>query len=110
MIKRMTGLTLIVVISLALLACHRDNANGKQLTYGEPDTSVPLENSKDPGEVLENKDSNVSTIAITPTAQIETITDGFMSALYYGDYGFDEFLQQGGAITDEAIVEYLMRS
>lgn len=39
---------------------------------------------------------------------IEKLEDGLYSMEYVGDYGFDEFLAQGGASSDSAVVEYLV--
>lgn len=39
---------------------------------------------------------------------IEKIQDGFYSMEYDGDYGFDEFIEQGGAATDDKLAEYII--
>lgn len=39
---------------------------------------------------------------------IEKLEDGLYSMEYKGDYGFDEFLVQGGAVSDSAVADYLV--
>lgn len=45
---------------------------------------------------------------IMPTEKIEELEDGLSVVRYEGTYGFDEFLQQGGADSDAGVAEYLM--
>ena len=44
---------------------------------------------------------------IIAAQSIEKLEDGLYSMEYTGDYGFDEFLQQGGATSDGAVSEFL---
>lgn len=39
---------------------------------------------------------------------IEKLEDGLYAMEYIGNYGFDEFLAQGGAVSDGAVAEYLV--
>ena len=39
---------------------------------------------------------------------IEKLEDGLYSMEYRGDYGFDEFLAEGGADSDAALADYLV--
>ena len=39
---------------------------------------------------------------------VEKLEDGLYSMEYIGDYGFDEFLAQGGASSDGAVADYLV--
>ena len=45
---------------------------------------------------------------ILAAGSIEKLEDGLYSMEYSGDYGFDEFLKQGGATSDSALAEYLI--
>lgn len=45
---------------------------------------------------------------ITAANSIEKLEDGLYSMEYKGDYGFDEFLAQGGAASDSAVANYLV--
>ena len=42
--------------------------------------------------------------------QIIELEDGLSAVRYEGNYGFDEFLAQGGAASDQAVAEYLTSS
>ena len=39
---------------------------------------------------------------------IDNLEDGLYSMEYEGDYGFDEFLAEGGAASDSAVADYLV--
>ena len=45
---------------------------------------------------------------ITAANTIEKLEDGLYSMEYKGDYGFDEFLAQGGAASDGEVADYLV--
>lgn len=45
---------------------------------------------------------------ITAANSIEKLEDGLYSMEYNGDYGFDDFLAQGGAASDSALADYLV--
>lgn len=51
----------------------------------------------------ENREQNL----ITPTTDITELEEGLSVVRYEGNYGFDDFLEQGGAASDEGVVEYL---
>lgn len=44
---------------------------------------------------------------ISPTSEIMELENGFSAVRYDGDYGFDDFLSQGGASSDGEVIEYL---
>lgn len=52
-----------------------------------------------------NKMENCTLIPLT--SEIMELEDGFFAVRYEGDYGFDEFLTQGGASSDSEVVAYL---
>lgn len=64
----------------------------------EPQSIPPRENP--PEEV----------VTVTPSADILPLEEGFSAVRYEGDYGFDDFLAQGGAFSDAGVVEYLAGS
>ena len=45
---------------------------------------------------------------ITAANSIEKLEDGLYSMEYDGDYGFDDFLDRGGAASDSALADYLV--
>lgn len=60
------------------------------------------ENSKTSQENADKNDNY-----LTLTSEITKLTDGLSAVKYEGDYGFDEFLTQGGASSDTEVVSYL---
>ena len=41
------------------------------------------------------------------TEEITNLEDGLSAVRYMGDYGFDEFLEQGGAVSDSEVIHFL---
>lgn len=53
-------------------------------------------------------DETIETIIeVTPTTEITQLKDGFSTVSFDGDYGFDAYLEQGGASTDAEVIKYL---
>lgn len=50
---------------------------------------------------------NMAQNFITPDAGITELEDGLSVVRYEGSYGFDEFLEQGGASSDEGVAVYV---
>ena len=48
--------------------------------------------------------------AIVLSEKITELTDGLSAVRHTGDYGFDEFLEQGGASSDAEVVSFLLES
>lgn len=63
-----------------------------------PDNTIQTEAAKEDGIVNEK---------IVPVTEITELEDGLSVVRYEGDYGFGGFLEQGGAESDEGVVEYL---
>lgn len=53
----------------------------------------------------ENKELNST--RITPDEKITKLESGLSTVRYEGDYSFDDFLEQGGAASDEDVVNYV---
>lgn len=71
------------------------------------------------GERMESNNSNVQTSnaqkneplqSIELTDEITKLADGFSAVRYSGDFGFDLFLDQGGASSDSEVVSFLMEN
>lgn len=71
------------------------------------------------GERMESNNSNAQTSnaqkneplqSIELTDEIMKLADGFSAVRYSGDYGFDLFLDQGGASSDSEVVSFLMEN
>lgn len=56
------------------------------------------------------EETAMNSIRVTPTEEIEELENGLSVVRYEGNYGFDEFLDQGGADSDERVAEFLMES
>ena len=52
----------------------------------------------------------MNSIRVTPTEEIQELEKGLSVVRYEGNYGFDEFLDRGGADSDERVAEFLMES
>ncbi|BFL47962.1 carcinine hydrolase/isopenicillin-N N-acyltransferase family protein [Lactonifactor longoviformis] len=50
---------------------------------------------------------NMTKNIIIPDTSITELEDGLSVVRFEGNYGFDEFLEQGGASSDEGVVEYV---
>ncbi len=48
-----------------------------------------------------------NTIPITPDSEIRELENGLSMVRYEGDYGFDAFLEQGGAASDADVAEFI---
>lgn len=51
---------------------------------------------------------DVPITALTANGEIKTIEKDFSISSYSGDYGFDDFIKEGGAKSDEELTNYLM--
>lgn len=52
----------------------------------------------------------MNSIRVTPTEEIQELEKGLSVVRYEGNYGFDEFLDRGGADSDERVAEFLVES
>lgn len=52
----------------------------------------------------------MNTVRVTPTEDMEELEEGLSMIRYEGNYGFDEFLDRGGAVTDGEVAAFLMES
>ena len=52
-----------------------------------------------------HEEENVATITLS--TEIDELEEGLSAVRYQGDYGFDSFLEQGGAASDQEVVQYL---
>lgn len=86
-------LSFLLAAVLMISGCGRSQGDS-QTQSGEriPDTKV-----------MESEEVN----RIQTTSEIVELEDGFSTVRYDGDYGFAEFLAQGGAASDREVVQYL---
>ena len=70
-------------------------------------------NNREKKDVINNVEQSpgqISAETVTLGEQIIELEDGLSAVRYEGNYGFDEFLAQGGAASDQAVAEYLTSS
>lgn len=77
----------------------------KSATPKEIQNSVNLENSNSGLAVTKHDEESVT--AITLETEITELEDGLSAVRYDGDYWFEDFLGQGGASNDAAVITFL---
>ena len=68
------------------------------------------QNANTPENTVQTKTEegeNMTQNLITPDTDITELEEGLSVVRYEGSYGFDAFLEQGGASSDEGVVEYV---
>lgn len=86
----------LAVLMMALSGCGR--------TSDATDTTVAEDTN---GSDITETDETAAYTLIPLTSEITELEDGFYAVRYEGDYGFDEFIEQGGASSDSEVVAYL---
>ena len=105
-------------IRMILLALFTTLAVGCGAVNNTPnEQSIPLQGSLSEGNMISSSSESSSTSSIGQpekpvssielTAQIKQLESGLSAVKYEGDYGFEEFLANGGASSDEDVVKFL---
>ncbi len=97
--KKKVFLFLFLILTFLSLVAGCSKKENKKNTRNE---NRQQENSN----VLQ-KNANQDNRYLTLTSEITELTDGLSAVKYEGDYGFDEFLIEGGASSDTEVVSYL---
>lgn len=92
--KRMFILTIFTILAVG---CSANDISS--------DTSMTIQESTLNESSSENSSKPVSASELT--AEITQLENGLSAVKYEGDYGFEEFLENGGASSDEDVVKYL---
>lgn len=71
---------------------------------GRKDGQMP--NTENNSTAQTSPDAESSNL-VSPTSEIVELEAGFSAVRYDGDYGFDDFLAQGGASSDGEVIQYL---
>lgn len=120
-------LSAIIMLSLSAAGCKAGNSGRTEQTgsAAEPDGSAPTgstagSDDSAPGAGTSEysappaaEDSSVNPapfqnlVNVVPTSEILSLEDGFSAVRYDGDYGFEQFLAQGGASSDSEVIQYL---
>lgn len=80
------------------------------ILVGCTDQGQSLQSTQDITNQEEVSVENSRITFVTPTETLTEVTKGFSSVMYTGDYGFDTFLEQGGANSDAEVVKYLSKN
>lgn len=102
------GLLLILGVAVLLSGCGKNT--GEQVTVKTHSEESQESRSEEEGAVREenekaNRDKNA--VQITPTSEIAELETGLSMVRYEGEYGFDTFLEQGGAASDTDVAAYI---
>lgn len=95
-------LFLLFVISGGLSGCGEDSSGQ---TLEARHSAVSQENAQEERDSKEGRDENA--VQIVPSAEIKELEKGFSVVRYEGDYGFNTFLEQGGADSDAGVAAWL---
>lgn len=96
--KHMIILTMLIFL---ITGCTDGSLSSEQSAPFQESTSS--ENSSEGTDI----NSNETNPPLTPTAEIKQLENGLSAVKYEGDYGFEEFLENGGASSDEDVVKYI---
>ena len=95
-------LFLLFVISGGLSGCGEDSSGQ---TLEARHSAVSQENAQEERDSKEGRDENA--VQIVPSAEIKELEKDFSVVRYEGDYGFNTFLEQGGADSDAGVAAWL---
>lgn len=68
------------------------------------------ENKENKESAQENGDKKENTSEIILSSEVMQLENGLSAVKYDGDYGFDDFLEQGGAASDAEVVSFLSQN
>ncbi len=91
--RRTIFLFLISVMALTAVGC------------GIPDKPAGNDTDSSNSDTVDNINSSADNFTLS--SNVTEITESLSAVKFEGNYGFDEFLSQGGASTDSGVVEYL---
>ena len=102
------GLLLILGVAGLLSGCGKNT--GEQVTVKRHSEESQESRTEEEGAVREengkaNRDKNA--VQVTPTSEITELETGLSMVRYEGEYGFDTFLEQGGAASDTDVAAYI---
>lgn len=93
-----TNVNRIAALTLGLVLLLTGCGSRGNVSSSAPDASDPVGQAEtDP----------LGAVSITPDSQVQQLEPGLSAVSYSGDYGLDAFLEQGGAASDAAVVQFL---
>ena len=102
------GLLLALGILGLLSGCGRDSRDqteGNSRSEEGPKSRTAEETAMEEENEKGSRDENA--VWITPTSEIAELETGLSMVRYEGEYGFDTFLEQGGAASDADVAAYI---
>lgn len=103
---------LLTALGSVLTGCSRQDETEERLTEQQNLNEIAEESTDQEAEDAMNISSDREEFErlrtrIEPVEEITELEDGLSVVRYEGDYGFDYFLEQGGASSDAEVVEYV---
>lgn len=80
------------------------------LTFASACTSSGNADKSSASQGEENGQDTEEVVEVSPVPEITELENGFYAVRYDGDFGFDEFLSEGGAASDREVMEYMADS
>ncbi len=108
--KRDFLICLLLILGAAglLSGCGKDSGEQTRAeNYSEEsqESRTEEEGAVREGNGKESRDKNA--VRVTPTSEITELETGLSAVRYEGEYGFDTFLEQGGAASDADVAAYI---
>ena len=99
-------LLLALGVSGLMSGCGKDFGERIEINSHDEESRAEEETMKEePVNGKGSRDQNA--IQITPTSEVRELETGLSIVQYEGEYGFDEFLEQGGASSDADVATYI---
>ncbi len=93
----------IVCLAALTVSCALAGCSGNSVMTDDPKVIEERESEKNSN----SSDSKASADFVEVTSEITELESGLSIVRYDGDYGLDRFLEQGGATSDEKVVQFL---
>ena len=109
-VKRDFLICLLLILGAAglLSGCGKDSGEQTGIkNYSEESQESRTEEEGAVREENGKESRDESAIRVTPTSEITELETGLSVVRYEGEYGFDTFLEQGGAASDGEIAAYI---
>lgn len=100
------GLLVALGVSGLLSGCGKDSGERTGINSRNEESRTEEEAVKeDMGNGKESRDQNA--VQVIPTSEVRELETGLSIVRYEGEYGFDAFLEQGGAGSDADVAAYI---
>ena len=93
-------ISILLIVSLLTTGC----GNTEKAENNKSQKIVATQGAQEEG--VDAEDNTV----VTVTTKITELENGFSAVRYDGDYGFDKYLEKGGASSDSEVIKFLTRN